>query len=467
MRPLKDLRPYQKKCIYSMLKNDNLGLFIGIGLGKTVISLLTVRRLLELKKIKRVLIVGPIKVIENVWMQEAKDWEYINDLSFTILRGKDKDKNFRKDVDIHLINYEGMLRLCKKLNVYKRNKKPFPYDVIILDESTKIKSNQTGKLSKRFKGFKTLFKLFKRRYILTATPTPEHLINIWSQMFVLDLGEALGTSLSDFKLEHFNEPRPYIVLPRKGAFAFVQNAIKGKTIRLKSEDYISMPEYVDHNIKIEFPKNILEQYEALEKEFFLEFEGGEVEALNSASLSIKLRQFIQGSIYLSFEDKKKRVTQFVHDLKIKAIREVYETTDENFLVAIQFRFELEMLKKEFGQDIPFIAGGVKSREASKHIINWNKGKIRMLFCHPQSMSEGLNLQKGGHSAIWYGFPWSYYYYDQFNGRIRRSGQESKFVKRIHIYVENTIDEIMMKSWSDKDANQEKLLKNLRSYISSK
>ena len=199
MRKTEKLHEYQKDAIRRMIAEPELALFMDLGLGKTACSLFAAKHLIRSGKVRNVLIIAPIRVIYSTWRQEAKEWAYTRDLTFTLLHGPNKDGRLLLKRDIYLTNYESMAWLTTKIRKHIAQHKEFPFDMVIYDESSKLKSPKT----KRFKALKGLVKSFKRKYILTATPVPNSLMEIWSQFYILDNGKALGTAYGSFQRKHF------------------------------------------------------------------------------------------------------------------------------------------------------------------------------------------------------------------------------------------------------------------------
>jgi len=461
MRGHVDLDPEQQQAIMRLVKEKEVALFAKLGSGKTVMALYAIKRLIELGEIKKpTLIVAPIRVVYSTWRQEAKLWDYTKNLSFTTLHGPEKAGRFRRNTHIHLINYEGLLWLADRVRQYVHETKRFPYDAVIFDESSKMKSSKV----KRFKKWKMLMPYFKARYILTATPRPNHLSDLWSQFYLLDQGKLLNPAFGKFQMTYMLAVAKYKWVPKDGAEEIINKIIAPKTIYLKGKKYTPDPHY--NQIKIEFTPELRAQYKTLEKEFFIMLEEEGVEAFNMASLAMKLRQFVQGSMYGGEPGDKDRKVLHVHDLKIEALEELVEgDQDRGILCAIQFRYELKMIRKKWPK-APVIYGGVSPEESDILIRRWNTGNIPLLVCHPQSMSHGLNLQYGGHTVVWLGLTWSLEQYQQLIGRLDRRGQIEQVV--VHLITANqTTDEAIFQALRSKAKSQNELLEHLEAYWKAK
>ena len=424
-----ELRDYQVEALDWCLKKRKCYLALDMGMGKTCISLKWCKAILP--SVKGILVIAPLRTLDSTWPDEIAKWN--PELTYTILHGPNKARNLYKDVDIYLMNYEGIAWLFDTLKRMYKTKKSLPFRGVILDEGSMIKSSRT----KRFKMLRKLKDIFPNaRMILSGTPAPNSLLDLWSQYYFLDDGERLGTAFTRFRSEHFEQKdrQGFVFKLRPGHDTPIYEAVADITYRLDSDDYIKLPPRIDNIISITLPEAKMRQYKELEKEFFLELEGANCEVFNKASLSMKLRQFLQGAVYT---DKKQNYT-VMHTEKLKALKSLVEEADgQGILCSIQFRFELEMIKKVF-PNAPVIAGGVKREDAAKYMREWNKGNIPLLLCHPQSLSHGVNLQTGSHIILWYGLTWSAEQYLQLNKRLHRDGQQNAVIVH-HMIVKGTVD----------------------------
>ena len=296
-----------------------------------------------------------------------------------------------------------------------------------------------------------MIKHFKSVVLLTGTPSPNGVGDLWAQMYLIDQGQRLGKTLTNFRSRFMHQPQymGFGWLPNKGSDKQIQALIRDVCITMSSEDYLELPERIDLNEYIELPDKVRSQYKELEKEFLLTLESGDIEALSAATLAGKLLQMCNGAVY--DEDGE---AHLIHDLKIKAIKEIIEDhPNENFLIAYNFRSDLVRLSKALPQGVSLSKSGVE-------VQKWNENKIKLLFAHPASAGHGLNLQAGGSNIIWFGLNWSLELYQQFNARLHRQGQD-KPVKIIHIVAKDGMDEKVMKALASKAKTQNDLLNYLK------
>ena len=449
------LRNFQKTGIEAGLSLKQVYFAIDMGMGKTAIILHIIK---ELRL--PALVAAPLLVAKHTWPDEIKDWRMQSLFTAHVLHGAEKAVSFsvRPGTSlVHIINYEGLLWLYKKLYTLKKKGVKIPYKILILDESTLFKNP----LSKRFGILCALRDLFPYIMLLSGTPAPNSLMDLWSQYFILDKGESLGKDYRSFRAQYF-EPdpyRPYVWNLRFGAESAIHKRIAARTFRLQADDYIDLPERIYNKIGLELSPAEEKQYKSFKKDFVLVLEKAKVESLNEASLNSKLRQFIQGFVYESTDDGG-RLTHFIHDHKINALRELVEVSNgKSIICLIQYKYEVEMILKAF-PSTPFITGSTDRRLKDQYIEDFVAQKIPLLVAHPRSIGRGLNLQKGGHNLLWYAIPYSLDDYLQTNKRLHRSGQKETVVIN-HLVMRNTLDERATELLQTKGMTQQRLLDFLR------
>jgi len=465
-----ELYAYQKKALLFALKKKACYLAIDMGLGKTAIALHWAQE--ALKRRRGVLVVAPLRTVHTTWPDEIAKWTPL--LTYTILHGPNKNDRINKQVDLYIINYEGLDWLFKTLKRVFKITNSVPFRAAILDEGSMIKSSST----KRFKVIRKIKDIFPEyRMILSGTPAPRSLMDLWSQYYFLDSGERLGSTFSGFRSRYFYsvDYKNFIWLEHASSKQTIYDKISDVTYRLDSDDYANLPKYLNRTIKIKLNKTLLAKYKALEKTFFLDLQESTVEAFTAAALSMKLRQFLQGAVYTGervkanlYRDSTDKLVHYnpytiVHKEKLKVLKSlVEEANGTGILCAIQFRFELDMIKEAY-PDVAIISGGINNTEAVNIIRNWNKGNIPLLVCHPASLSHGVNLQMGSHIIVWYGLPWNLEHYLQLNARLRRLGQKHAVIVH-HLVIENSLDQQVERALNAKFKNQKELLDYLKGLV---
>lgn len=440
-----NLHEYQNKAVNFIIEKKRCGLFLDMGLGKTVSTLTAVSDLLDSLAVSRVLIIAPLRVANTVWKQEAENWLHLRHLGISVCTGGERNRIARlnQPADIHVINRENIKWL---VDLYGQD---WPYDMIVIDESSSFKSPK----SQRFKSLKSVLHLTNYAVLLTGTPAPNGLLDLWSQMYLVDFGQALGRTMSNYKKRFFESSgyMGYKHEPRKGADEAIHNLISPRVISMRAEDYLELPERIDLVQKVELPPATLKLYLEFEKTLLVELDNSEfVEASTAAVLANKLLQWCNGAVYV---DAMKN-WQEVHKAKLDALADIVEdNAGENILVAYNYKTDLERLRAKF-------PSAVVLDNNPETVKKWNAGDIPMLLAHPASAGHGLNLQRGGALAVWFGLNWSLELYQQFNARLHRQGQ-TRPVRIVHIIVGGCLDERVIRVLTDKESTQSALIDSLK------
>jgi SNF2 family DNA or RNA helicase len=438
------LHEYQNNSVEFIKKNNRVMLALDMGLGKTVSTLTAISDLQDQMEIHKALVIAPLRVANSVWDHEAKLWKHLRHLKVQVCTGTERERltALHRDADIYTINRENVPWLVKQYG------KKWPFDCVIIDESSSFKSPA----SQRFKALKKILPFTNYMVLLTGTPVPNGLLDLWSQIYLLDSGTALGRTMTAYKQRFFEaDYMGYKYTPRAGADVLIHNAVASKVLSMRAEDYLELPDRVDLTEHVDLPKDIMQTYKDFERELLLEFESGEVvEAISAAVLANKLLQYSSGFSYLDTHKNWKEI----HAVKLDALAELIEQNQgENILVAYNFKTDLERLQQRFP----------KAQVLDKNpntIARWNAGEIPILLAHPASSGHGINLQHGGTMIIWFCLSWSLEYYQQFNARLHRQGQ-TKPVRIVHIVARDTIDERIISALAAKDVTQSDLLKALK------
>jgi len=462
---LNDLHYYQKYAIIKAIKKRHCILSLGTGLGKTIIALTVIDQLLKRNEISKALIVCTKKAMYNTWRQEAKTWKHTQHLKFAIIHGDAhkgnsnyvKRRQLFSDVDIHLINYEGLPWLSDVLSRSFHNRL-IPWQCIVYDESTKMKHST----NQRFLTFKKFMGKFVYRYPMTGTLIPNGYLDLFGQVYIMDLGMSLGTSLDRYRRRYFfavpSSGGYFNYKPIKGTKKALTKRLKDRVIHMPKEEYVKLPPITYNKIMLDLPDELRKQYDELEYKFFLELKEAKVEAFSAGTLSMKLRQFLQGKVYV-YEKNIRKVVK-IHTEKLEMVSEMMEGIG-NCIIAYNFQFERDDLQSVF-KKAPAIDGRTTDKQASQYIQAWNNKQVSVLLFNPASDPHGLNLQKGGHNVLWYSLTWNLEHYIQLIDRLWRQGQEKKVFVH-HVLFRDTVDEIVYNTLQVKDKTQTSLLSRLKEY----
>lgn len=449
-----NLHKYQKACVEHIINNPYCGLFLDMGLGKTVSTLTAINYLMfDYLEISNVLVIAPKRVASSVWAEEAQKWEHLRHLKIVKLIGSPQERlaGLQQRADIYIIGRDNLTWLCA---LYGGGKLPF--DMIVADELSSFKSYK----SQRFKSLQPA-RLYLKRFVgLTGTPAPNGLIDLWPQIWLMDRGDRLEKTISCYRDKYFKPGKMngHVVF-RYDLLAESEKLIHEKIadicISMKSEDYLEMPDLTNNFIKLYLPSDLQKKYIEFEREkiFELTEAGVEVNAINAAGLSNKLLQFANGAIYDEHRD-----THEVHNIKLEALKEIIEDAQgQPVLVAWSYKFDRNRIMEYLKAYKP------RELKTNKDIDDWNAGKVQVMLAHPASAGHGLNLQAGGSIIVWFGLTWSLELYQQFNGRLYRQGQQKKVIIH-HLVMAKTHDEDVIHAIQYKNRKQNSLLESIKAKI---
>lgn len=463
---------YQTRMINKILVQSEIGLLLDCGLGKTVISLTAADILINDDfSVDRVLVITT-KSARLTWVQEVKRWDHLSHLRVAVVEGTpaQRERILRESrVDVFIINRDLTKWISdfymkeqagpKRVTGHGRVKVP---DMLIIDELSSYKSAKTA----RFKALRRIRPLFKRVVGLTGTPNPNGYDDLWSQMYLLDQGEALLPTLRAYHEAYFHPGRGnghivYEWIPDKGAPELIQKRMEGLCVSMRAEDYLTLPPLIEDDIPVELSPDEMEKYKALERDKILSLtdddnknNSGSISTFQAATLAIKLMQLSGGSVYTDDGS----VAEF-HSAKLDALEDLLESVGEGepIMVMYAYKHELDRIYDRFKDYSPRLIDG------EKDVDDWNAGKIRLLLCHPQSVAHGMNLQYGpGHRIVWYTLTNSLELYAQANHRLYRQGQTRPvFIHRL--IAHGTIDGAVARRLTQKDQTQQELM----DYLSEK
>lgn len=438
---------YQQFATDFILNQSICCLMLDMGLGKTVITLTALWQLaLDSFDVSRVLVIAPKRVAEDTWPKELAKWEHLIGLTSSLVLGSAAERKvaLQKKAFLYIINRENVAWLVK--NHY------WDFDMVVIDELSSFKSNK----AERFKAMKKVRPMVTRIVGLTGTPAPNTLLDLWPQMYLMDMGQRLGRFIGGFRDRFFlpdkrNREIIYSYKPREGAEDAIYALISDICISMKAADYLDMPERIDNRIEVSMSPKERKLYDDFQKDMVLSIGDEELDAVNAAALSNKLLQMANGAVY--GEDK--RVIP-IHDRKLDALEDLVEAANgKPLLVAYWYKHDLQRIKARFKN--------ARCIDTAKDIDDWNAGKIPLALIHPASAGHGLNLQDGGCTIVWFGLTWSLELYQQLNARLWRQGQKHTVVIH-HIVTKGTHDEDVMRALKNKDTRQSALIEAVRARI---
>lgn len=438
---------YQNRATQFIIDNRYCALFLDMGLGKTVSTLTAIDVLKnDYLEIDKVLVIAPKSVALNTWSGETAKWDHLRKLRISVAMGTaaQRTKAIERDADIYVTNRDNV-----KWIVDYFKKEPWPFDTVVLDESSSFKNPS----SQRFKALRKIRPQLRRVIELTGTPSPNGLMDLWPQIWLLDMGERLGRTLGSYRSEFFTAGRRngavvYDWIARPGARQRISKRLADISMSMQASDYLDMPDVIDGGLTLALPPDEMRDYQAFQKEQLMQLDNTDIEAVTAAALTNKLLQYTGGALY---DDQHN--WHEVSTAKLEALQDIVESTDESVLIYYQYQSEKDRILKMLPDAVTFTG-------EPKLLESWNAGKIRLMLAHPASVAYGLNMQAGGHIIVWYTPTWNLELYMQANARLHRQGQ-TKPVVIYHLIAAGTIDERVMQALNCKNGSQAALLKHIK------
>lgn len=442
---------YQRTATQWIMKHPRCGLFLDMGLGKTVSTLTAVQQMIDDAEIDKVLVVAPKKVAETTWTTEAAKWDHLGALRVVKVMGTEKQRKLalEKPGDVYVIGRDSFVWLC---GLYGGM---LPFDVLVIDELTSFKSSK----SQRFKAMRIATPTVRRVIGLTGTPAPNGLVDLWAQMYCLDMGERLGRSVTKYKETYFDIHKWNNIEVRatckSGCEKIIRDKIADICLSMQRKDYLQLPDLLIHTESVELSKTMMDRYTQFEKEKVLEFikqehegEPANILANSAAGLLNKLSQFANGAVY----DEDRNVHE-IHEEKLDRLAGLVEAANSPVLVFYQYQHDIARITRKL-KDYKVVA---YKNEAQ--LLEWNAGNIDVLLAHPASTAYGLNMQDGGHYIVWFGTGWNLELYQQANARLHRQGQQYP-VTVYKLLCSHTVDERANAALESKKGVQQLLLDSL-------
>ena len=445
---------YQVYTIAQIKKKPKIALILDMGLGKTACTLTALNDLMyDSFTVNKVLVIAPLRVADMTWPDEIDKWQHLKNLRISKIIGskKKREEAIEKRADIYIINRENTKWL---IDYYLARKEKWPYDTLVIDESSSFKNHQ----SQRFKALRKATAISRRVILLTGTPAPNSLQDLWAQIYLLDQGKRLESSITRYRNKYFdpNQRNRSVVFNYKlkpGAEKEIYKQIEDIAVSLKAEDHLKMPERIDNTIKLRMPPNIKAIYDKMERDYLVTIDEDMITATSAGVVSNKLLQMANGAVY----DEERKVIP-IHDLKLEALEEIIEENEgKPIMVLYNYQHDYERLMARFEKLEP------RELNTKEDLDEWNEGNIQLLLAHPASMGHGLNLQAGGNIVVWFGLTYSLENYLQANARLYRQGQKETVIIN-HLVVEGTEDENAIKRLTEKRINQDELIAAVKAKI---
>lgn len=445
---------YQAYATLRILDTPFIGLFLEMGLGKTVSTLTAIDQLLnDYFEAEKVLVIAPLRVADDTWAREIHKWDHLGHLRISKVLGSvdQRRKALKSDADIWVINRENVEWLVGEYG------SKWPFDTVVIDELSSFKNHQ----SKRFKALRRIRPMIKRLIGLTGTPAPNSLLDLWAPVYLLDQGERLGKTVSAYRDRYFvpGERSGHVVYnwkQKKESEDRIYEAISDIAVSMKAEDWLELPERIDRTVTVRLAGKAAELYKKLELELLIEYADADVVAQTAAVLSNKLLQMASGAVY----DEDRGVKE-IHEAKLDALEDVIEASNgKPVMVFYNYQHSLSRIRERFPQAQILRKG----KDGNEDIRAWNNDEIPLLLLHPKSAGHGLNLQESScRTVVWFDQIWSLEEDQQANARVHRQGVKHNIVV-VRLVAEGTMDEDAVAALERKATGQDALMDAVKARI---
>lgn len=437
---------YQKKGIQHILTHKGVGCLWSVGTGKTSMTLTALEYLINSLEINKVLIVAPPRVASAVWKDELEKWDHLKTLKISRLIGTpaQRIKALSVKADLYTISSGNLAWLVHHtIKIWKH----WPFSLVV-DESSMYRNPS----SMRFKALKKVAPLSPRVIILTGTVAPNGLLGLWSQIYLLDQGQRLGRTYTEFKDRYFKPGarNGHIIFQwelKKGADKLIYDAISDICLSMEASDYLEMPKRIDIYEDIELES--YEKYAEFKKTEVLKLSGDyDLTPVSAAALYSKLVQYSNGAVY-----KEDGSYEVVDESKMTALVEDVESLDgDPVLIGYLFKSDYERMMKRMPHAVKL--------DTDEKIAAWNRKEISVALAQYQSISHGVNAQHGGNQLRLFGLPWDLETLIQFIGRVDRQGQEKPVICKYYM-GKDTLEHLIKERLEGKIKTQNDLIQNLK------
>lgn len=410
----------------------------------------------------RVLLISTKSIVESSWQGEIDKW-YPGQISYAYITGsvkpKDREDIANTPVDILALNTSMIdwyishttdVKKTKKtkngiVTYYNTDSLVQRFDMIIIDESSLFKNYN----SNRFKALKDWCNKVKDVFILSATPTPKNIEDLWSQIYLLDGGQRLGRNITAFRND-YGEPIPMYNGQTRWEYSqkavdYILTLVKDIVTSVPMPQQPLFPEPVIKKTIIKPDPTTATMLEEFKRDYITEINNVKIIARNKNQLMIKVNQLASGSLY---DDD---TVLNINNIKFEALQHILKTLNGPVLITYTYVFDKDKL---------LTLPGAVLLDNPQAFKDWNDNKIQIGILSPFSVAHGLNLQYSNcENIIWFSPIWDTEKWQQTNARICRRGQTRKVTIRVLI-LKNTFDDYMFDLVQDKYSTQYNNLRKL-------
>lgn len=378
----------------------------------------------------RTLVLAPKTILRAAWAEDIA--KFAPGLTYKVLDAKERARGSKawSEAQVFIMNHDGVKWLAERWSQAPT------FDLIVVDEATAFKH----RTSQRSRALASFIHKIPRRILMSGTPSPNGVLDLWHQYYLLDGGERLGRSFWRFRNTVCS---PIQVGPaanhvkweaKPGAEEAVADLVADITIRYRLEDCLDLPENVQYVRGFELSTTHKAFYERLKKQLMIELQQGTVTAVNAGARLQKLLQLLSGAVY-DDNGQVRLLTSARYDLVADLVEE-----REASLVLFHWRHQREQLEEVLKKrkiSYAVIDGSVSAAERDEAVRRLQNGELRVILAHPQSAGHGLTLTRAT-ATIWCGPTYNAEHWLQANRRIYRAGQKRR-TETITVVAHGTVE----------------------------
>lgn len=385
-----------------------------MGTSKTASVLWAADYLMQLGRVKKMLVVAPLSTLERVWLDEVFLW--VMHRSAVALHGT-REKRLRlldSDADIYVINHDGLAIIEKEV------KDREDINLIVVDEAAAYRNSQNERYAvlKRIVAREQL-----RLWLMTGTPCPNAPTDAWALARLVNPA-SVPMYFTTWKRETMQQVTTYKWVPRVGSSEMAYNAMQ-PAVRFRKRDCIDLPPITFEKRSVTLTKAQDKAYKEMRQFMVAQAKTTPITAVNAADQIGKLRQILCGVVKNPDTDAYEEID---HAPRLKVLIECIEEASAKVIVVVPYKGIITALERDLvkeGLTVAVLNGDVSIRRRNDIITAFTKEvDPHVLLCHPKVMAHGLNLTVAD-TLVFYAPIYSNEESQQVMDRINRPGQTRK------------------------------------------
>lgn len=445
------LKPHQEVGREIAKYFDRFCFFYDTRTGKTPMSLTIIQDDLEVNPTHKWLVVCPLILIENAWLEDAnKFFPNTKTISLHATTPKKRAEKMAMGANIYITNVESFAR-------YQEDFEKMGFHGCIVDESSTMKSHK----SKTSEALVDFAQTVKRFYLLSGSPAPNGEWEYYMQLRAIDYF-GVHQSYTQFKEYFFvdtsfnsNYEKLVVRADRKDELYAL---IKRYSVYVDKEDVLNTPGRTWHELEFELPEELKKHYNDMKNELCIELaldddDTNKITAPSAAAKLNKLNQITSGFIMDTkaikenklYDDSDLTEWYMLDDYRFKMLQDLLNSDtirDKQVLIWANYHKEFELIQSLLGERCRCIYGAVKITDKNEGIRLFKSRQVQYLVANPASADKGLTLTNA-HVSIYFSLNWSYELFKQSMDRIY--ADISIQPEHCHYYVfiaRGTIDRVL-------------------------